>query len=361
VGTANVSEAPGAFRRLFRFSQLSVGAAGTVERSADDIWATFLQDMDDIGVPSEARTRIESLGAKHLLGKKGFPKSVTELLDSNNLREAKEGLNAARAAMKGAKPEQLVTKWTELLDDLAKDAQFDTPDGKRILKELRAVDPKVVARVGSNQALSVLARRGEDPFWVRQFNRLFKRENAAVLPQGVTDMLKQTNQGKLPKVAGTTAKALEKGGLATGAGFGRKAAGFLGKGALGAAGIGAIAAFEGHRAFKILGRENRAKKLALSGFSGLGPSSSVDFLRDIVDKQEQVARRKVTMQRFEPELFDEVVRVLSDTGQSNNTLTSTERRIGSDNQLGAQRRGRSGEDVQFLLDQLFSQMGGGGQ
>jgi hypothetical protein len=339
---------------------LSVGTAGA-GRSIDDIWATFLNEMDDMGVGAEARERIESLGAKHLMGKKGFPKSVTGVIGKENLGEAKEALKAARAAIKGAKPEQLMTKWTEMLDDLAKEAEFQTADGRRILKELRAVDPKVVASVGSNQALSVLARRGEDPFILRQFNRLFKREGTAVLPQGMQDLLKQTNAGKLPKVAGSAVKALEKGGLATGAGIGRKAAGLLGKTAFGAVGMGVIGVLEAHRAVGIMGREGRARKLALQGFEGLGPSSSVDFLRDIVDKQEAVARRKVTMQRFEPELFQEVVRILADTGQSTETLTSTERRIGSDPQQGVLRRGRPGKDIQFLLDQLFNQMGGGGQ
>jgi hypothetical protein len=360
VGTANISEAPDALRRLLRFSQLSVGTAGA-GRNIDDIWATFLNELDDLGVPAEARERIESLGAKRLLGKTGFPKSVTGVMGKENLVEAKEALKAARAATRGVKPEQLVTKWSELLDDLAKQGEFQTADGRRILKELRAVDPRVVAKVGSNQALSVLARRGEDPFWMRQYSRLFKRESTAVLPEGMQGLIKQVSGGKLPKAAGSTIKALEAGGLATGTSVGRKAVGLLGKTGLGALGIGVIGALEVNRAAGILGREGRARKLALQGFEGLGPSSSVGFLRDIVNKQEQVARRKVTMQQFEPELFQEVVRMLSDTGQSPNTLTSTERRIGADAQLGVQRRGRSGEDVQFLLDQLFSQMGGGGQ
>ena len=146
VGTANISEAPGGLRRLLRFSQLSVGTAGA-GRNIDDIWATFLNEIDDLGVPAEARERIESLGAKRLLGKTGFPKSVTGVMGKENLVEAKEALKAARAATKGVKPEQLVTKWGELLDDLAKQGEFQTADGRRILKELRAVDPKVVSRL----------------------------------------------------------------------------------------------------------------------------------------------------------------------------------------------------------------------
>jgi hypothetical protein len=206
-----------------------------------------------------------------------------------------------------------------------------------------------------------LARRGEDPFFVKMFNRLLKRENTAVLPEGMQELLKLTNKGKLPKVSAATIGALEKGGLAAGAGIGRKALKVVGTTGFGVAASGAFLGFEAHRISKILGREGRARKLARTGFEELGPSSSEAFLRDIVSKQELVARRKVTMQKFEPELMQEVVRVLSDTGQSPNTLTSTERRIGSDAQLGIQKRGRSGEDVRFLIDQLFSQMGGGVQ
>lgn len=359
VGEANLSEAPGALRRLFRFSQLSVGAAGA-ERSIDDIWSTFLNEIDDLGVDAEVRKRMESIGAKRLLGgTKGFPKSITTGMTGESLASAKATLTMARTATRGIKPEQLVAKLSEHLDDLAKQVEFQTPEGERIIQQLRAADPKVVARAGSNQAMSVLARRGEDPFWLRQFNRLFKRENTAVLPPDVQDFLKQANKGILPKVSGTTVQALEKGGLAAGTSLGRRAVGLLGKTGMGALGIGVFGAFEAHRMGKILGREGRARKLALRGYEGLGPSSSVDFLRNIVDQQEAVARRKVTMQRFEPELFQEVVRILSDTGQSPHTLTSTERRIGADAQLGIQKVGRSGEDVQFLLDQLFSQMGGG--
>jgi len=267
----------------------------------------------------------------------------------------------AKAAVSGVKSGKLGVSWSELLDDFAKDPDFADDNGKRILKELRKVDPKVVAKVGSNQALSVVARRGADPFWLRQFNKVFKRENTAVLPEKFTQMLKDTNKGILPEVSKGAQQALAKGGGAgLAGGAGRKAVGLLGKGAIGAAGTGLFLGIEANRIAGIVGREGRARQQAEAGVAQLGPSSSVDFLRSMVNQQEQVARRKVTMQRFEPELFNEVVRVLADTGQQPNSLTSTERRIGSDAQIGVQRRGRSGEDVQFLLDQLFSQMGNPG-
>ena len=363
IGTPNTAEAPGGLRRFFRFSQLAVGEAGT-SRKIEDIWATFLEELDDLGIPSEARSRMESLGFKKVLGKSGLGKGVTALVGGKeNLALVKETRKLAMAAVTGitspASSASLVKEWTGLLERLTDDPRFADENGKRVLSQLRKVDPKVMAKVGATQPFSILARRGEDPFYIRMFNKAMKRPDSPALPEGIVSALKQANEGKLPKVAASALKSLAPEGIAAG-GVGRKLVGLLGKSGLGAAGVGVVAALEAHRAAGILGREGRAKKLAVHGFQGLGPTSSVDFLRDIVGKQEAVARRKVTMQRFEPELFQEVVRVLSDTGASGNTLTSTERRIGSDAQAGVSRRGRSGEDVQFLLDQLFNQMGQGG-
>lgn len=364
VGDANQAVAPGAFQQIFRYSQLAIGEAGA-GRNIDDIWATFLDDMATQGMPPETIARLEALGGKNVLNADGFSKAITASMDADTLKAAKESHRLAKAAVRGVKDPKLGLSWGELLDDFAKEPEFANANGKRVLAELRKLDPKTVARVGSNQVLSVVARRGEDPFWVRQFNRLFRRQNTAVLPQKMVQMLKETNKGILPQVEKGVVAALAKTGegvtkASLAGGFGRKAVGLLGKGAIGAAGTGLFLGLEANRFAGILGREGRARKQAELGVAQLGPSSSVDFLRTIVNQQEQVARRKVTMQRFEPELFNEVVRILADTGQQPNSLTSTERRIGSDAQMGIQRRGRSGEDVQFLLDQLFTQMGSPG-
>ncbi len=366
VGDANQAVAPGAFQQIFRYSQLAVGEAGA-GRNINDIWATFLDDMENIGMPRESIGRLEAIGGKTVLNADGFSKAITSAMDKDTLKAAKESHRLARAAVRGTKDATLNMSWGELLDEFAKDADFADENGRRLLKELRKVNPKIVAKIGSNQVLSVLARRGEDPFWTRQFNKIFKRESTAVLPAKFTQMLQDVNKGILPEItAGTltksgTLRALAKGGgKGLAGGFGRKAVGLLGKGALGAGMTGLFLGLETKRALGILGRQGRADKLALQGFQGLGPSSSVDFLRNAVDQQEQVARRKVMMQQFEPELFNEVVRILGDTSQQPNSLTSTERRIGSDAQMGTQQRGRSGEDVKFLLDQLFTQMGSPG-
>lgn len=359
AGTPNTAEAPGGLRRFFRFSQLAVGDAGKTRR-IEDIWATLLQELNDLGIPPEARSRIESLGAKKILGSGGrLPESVVKLAgNKENVNAIKETVKAASSATKGLRGAPLISQWKKLLKQFAGDPQFQTPEGQRILQELQDVDPKLVARVGSNKTLSALAERGDDPTVVRLFNRVMNRPGSGKLPEGIQETLKAANEGRLPKVAAAEKATLRQAG-AKGLGAGRKAAGLLGKSTLGTLGIGAVAALEAKRAFGVLGRENKAKQLALQGFQGLGPQTSVDFLRDIVSKQEAIARRKVTMQRFEPDLFQEVVRILADTGQSTNTLTSTERRIGTDSQTGAVNRGRSSEDVQFLLDQLFSQMGNG--
>lgn len=360
IGTPNVSDAPGGYRRYFRFSQLAVGEAGKA-RNIEDIWATFLQELEDLGIPEEARSRLQSIGPKRVLGKEGIGKSVTSLMDAPNLKLTKEVHVAAKAALKGIGPHNLKADWARMLKDFAENnPDFQTPNGRRILSELKAIDPSAVAKHGSNQTLSVLARRGEDPKVLQWFNKAMKRPGTATLPAGITETLKVANAGKLPKVAKAAAGELAAGGLAAGKGLGRKAAGVLGRTALGPIGLAVTAGFGVHQASGILGRSGRAKKMALQGFSELGPSSSADYLRAVVGEQEAVSRRKTVMQKFEPELFQEVVRILSDTsgGSSGNTLTSTERRIGSDAQSGVQSRGRSPEDTQFLLNELFSQMGG---
>lgn len=358
-GEANLAEAPGELRRFFRFSQLAVGGAA---RKTNDIWATLLKELEDLGIPADAHSRIRTMGPNQVLkGKafaKGLPASVASIAGgAANTKVIKETVRAARAAQTGLSGAALGQQWKELLTLFAKDEQFAGEAGERMLTELKKMDPKVVAKVGSNQALSALARRGDDPMVTRLFNKVMKRPGMPKLPEGITETLKAVNEGTLPKVTGAATKAL-KGAGTEGLGLGRKIAGLAGRSKIGLAGAGLVAGFEINRAVDILGRKGRAKKMALQGFQELGPSSSVNYLRDTVQKQESIARRKVAMQKFEPELFQDVIRVLSDVGEGPGTLTSSERRIGASEEVGLGPRGRSQEDVKFLLDQLFSQMGG---
>ena len=365
-GRVNLPEAPGGYRQLLRYSQLSVGAAG-VDRHIGDVWATFIDDMRDLGVPDEAIVRMERLGPDAVLGgssKRGFNKSITAHMNPEQLEQTKVSLVQARNAVRGVPDKVLGSEMDDLLNLMSKDAKFQTPEGKRILAELKKPGNRaLLAKVGANQGMSVLVRRGDDPWWTQKFNQIFKRKNTAVLPAEFQDLVRATAGGKVPAIAATTKAAVKAAG-ATGTslagGAGRKALGMLGKTAGGAVGVGALAFFEGKRLIDIFGREGRAKKLARAGFEGLGPSSNVDFLRQQVSNQEMVARRKVTMQKFEPELFQEVVRHLSQSGQAAPILTDTERRIGSRAQMGAVQRGRSKEDINFMLDEMFNQMGSAG-
>ena len=119
-------------------------------------------------------------------------------------------------------------------------------------------------------------------------------------------------------------------------------------------------AFEGFRAIGNFGKEDRARQRAVEGFAEQGgQASSTEFMRNSVRMEEALARRKTTMQQFEPELFQEVIRVLGDTGPRRDTLTTTERRIGADTRSGAQQaQGRSPKDIELLMKELFRQMGG---
>jgi hypothetical protein len=305
-GTAETIEAPGVLRRYIRFAKLASG------HGAD-------------------ANKIEN---------------VASLLDKNNLDSVKEVQKAARAAIKGFSGDQLKGAWRTLLQKWERAGVFE---GKETaLAQLKKLDPAAIVRAGANQTSSALSR-ATGPLRVT-VERMYKAATP-LLPGKVAEDI-----GK--SVAGAGAAAAEAAPEA--AGLGKKLLGKVG-GKLGA-GLGALfLGFELKKDIGILNREKRAKQLAMTGYQGLGPASSADYLRNIVQQQEMIARRKTVMQQFEPELFQDVVRVLADTGPSKSTLTSTEREIGANAQMGVVNRGRSPDDVKFLLDQLFSQMGGGSQ
>jgi len=361
AGVANVAEAPGEFRKFFRFSQLAFGDVGSPQH-IEDVWATLLKELEDMGIPSDAHSRIKTMGPTQVLsGKafaKGLPSSVAAVAGgSSNTKSIKEVIKAARTAKEGINKASLGQQWKELLATMEKDPIFADANGKRIFAELKSIDPKLIAKHGPSSTVSALAQRGDDPMVIRMFNKVFKRPGLPKLPQGIEDTLKAVNEGKLPKIGAKAAKEFGEAGV-KGLGMGRKIAGLAGRSALGVAGAGLVAGFEINRAADILGRKGRAKRMALQGFSELGPSSSVDYLRNTVQQQEAIARRSMVMQKFEPGLFQDVIRVLSDVGEGPGTLTSSEQRIGASQEVGQGPRGRSKEDVKFLLDQMFSQMGG---
>jgi len=366
-GIPNLVEAPVGIRQALRYSQLSIGEAGGGRQMAD-VWATFLDDLKSLDVSDDALARIKDLGAEKVLGGKsqtGFAKSITSLpgWDEKKLRDTKDSLVQARHAVRGTSKKTIAAEMDDLLAAMSKDAKFQTDDGKRIIAALKKpANRELLAKIGSNQTMSVLAQRGADPWWMQQYHKVLKKKNTAVLPESMQDFLRETGKaGKMPAVTAGTKTALKGAGAAgkeLAGGMGRKALGVLGKSAGGALGMGALAYFEGKRFIDLFGREGRAKRMARAGFEGLGPSSSVDFLRQEVATQEMVARRKTVMQQYNPDTMDDIIRILSQSGQSSPTLTSTERRIGKGTQMGAAPRGRKQDDVKFMLDELFNQMGG---
>lgn len=360
IGTPNIVEAPGGLRRFFRFSQLATGQAGGV-RNIEDIWATVLQELEDAGVPQEARSRLKDIGARAAFkDTTRLEGAISKLAGGKeNVAIIKETLAAGRAATVGFSEAELATQVKSALDLLAKEPAMDSDDGRRIIAELRKAKPSAIAKASVNQTISALSSRGDDPFVVSMYRKVLKKSSTARLPVSIEETLSKVSGGALPKVTTATRTALagEVAGVGTAASAARKGLGFLGKSALGAAGLAAGVFFEGKRALDILGRGERAKKQAFKGFEELGASSNVGYLRDTVRQQEAVARRKMVMQQFEPELFQDIIRTLNDTGPSRETLTSTERRIGAEARVGGKQQGRSPEDVEFLLDQLFRQMG----
>jgi hypothetical protein len=106
------------------------------------------------------------------------------------------------------------------------------------------------------------------------------------------------------------------------------------------------------------GRGGRARELAVKGFSQLGASTSSAALSEIVRQQELASRRQLVMQTYEPDMFNQVLNILANTGAPTAAVTSTERQIGSNVETALPAR-RPDKDVKFLLDQLLAEASGG--
>jgi hypothetical protein len=322
----------------------------------DDIWATVLNELEDLEIPAEARDRLKELGPEKILGGKaaGIPASVATVAGGKDkVRAIKEVQELARTALRGKTAGQLTSEWKQFLGNVGKLDEFSTPEGARLLKELRAADPAVMARIGAAPATSVLIERGGDPFIQRMANKVLGREGLGKVPESFKLALDKAGLSKAPKGA---AKALRGAGV-KGLGLGGKLGRIAGRGPLGVGLGAAVLGFEAMRIADITGRGERAKKQALQGFQEGGPTSSMEFLRAQVNQQEALSRRKVVLQQFEPELFHEVARALGEAGRGATGLTSTERRIGASPDQGVAPQGRSNEDTNLLLNEFFKQLG----
>lgn len=348
--------APAGLRRLLRFGRLGLASG----RNVDDIFALLLRDLRDVGVPEEAVVRLESLGP-NVLRSGTVPAAVTKLAGGPaNVREIQSSLRMARSATKGFTGSTLKSAYDDFLKIL-RAAGADHPDTGRVIAEIEKLGPKGLSKVGATTTLSALVRRGPDPVAMRIYQRVAQKAPTPTLSEGVKQVLTQVGEGKVPAVPGAARSELAKAGVSGVGKLARVARGagraLTGTSPWGAA-IGAVAttAFVGPRVMERLGRGKRARQAAMAGFGQLGPSSSPEFLKNIVDQQEAVTRRQVVLSRYEPELFNRILQVLADQGQQPGALTASERQIGTP--VGAGYTGRrSAREVEFLLDQLLRQLG----
>lgn len=107
----------------------------------------------------------------------------------------------------------------------------------------------------------------------------------------------------------------------------------------------------------LAGRHGKAREMAVKGFAALGASSSSEALSAIVNQQETAARRQIVMQTYEPDMFNQVLNILANTGAAPSSITSSERQIGSNVEKAMPSR-RPDKDIHFLLDQLLKEASG---
>lgn len=346
-----------ALRRILRFGQLGAGPKGTA--TLDKVMEVFLLDLRESGLPDEAINRIEQFGTG-IFKKSSLPPSVAKLMGGKEgVAHAKDSLKLARGALKGVSGTELKGQFREFLR-LLKESAGDDPDVDRIIGELRKVGPKKLASLGAATTLTAMERRGADPMVQRLYRAAAKK---APTPQVATNIAAAVTAavGKMPKTTGATRAALTQAGV----GGVSKAASVLrpigravtGASPIGAAiGIGVTGAFLAPRIMDKLQAPSRARKAAMQGFGALGPASSMEFLKGVVEQQEAVSRRKMTLKALEPDMFNQILQLLSSPGEDPQGLTSSEARIGGPVGGGYQGR-RSAKDVHFLLDELVGQMG----
>lgn len=337
-----ILDAPGELRRLLRFGKLAVPGAAA---SADDVFRMLILDLQEVGISDEALAKIQDIGPDFLRSGK-VPQSVVKLIgDKDTTKRVKASLDAARAATKTVSTASLNREFKDLVRVLEREGL-----DPRVVQELKQVGPKRLAEIGSRQTISALSSRPDETTVQRLYRNLLKKPAPPAIADGIKQTLASVEGGTAAPVTGATRKGLTQAGV--------KGVGGLAQLGRFATGVGALAtaAFTIPRVVGAFGKGQRARDLASQGFGALGPQSSAEFLKGRVAQQEAITRRRLVLQQFHPELFQDVIQSLSTAGLPPSSLTTSERRIGQPQGGGFQTR-RSPKDIQFLLDQLLSQMG----
>lgn len=350
-------KAPASLRRLLRFGNL--GLAGASGRSRLDIFNLLVTELRDMGVPEEAVALIEAQGPSFLSKSRVKTSIIKAAGGATNANVIKDTMRMARAASIMKSPAGQVKEFDELLKLMGDVAGEDLPS-KEVLRELKGVGAKRMSTIGMGTAVSVLESRGSDPGVVQVYKKIAQKAPTPTIAASITEAVAEASGGTLPGVTAGARKSLTQAGVkgvSKGVSLLRTASRAFGGSALGLginAAILGVATIPG--AVSRLGRGDRSVAQAKEGFAQLGASSNIEFLKEQVEKQEALSRRRIVMQKYEPEMFSQVIRILAQGQETSSSLTVSESRIGSP--VGDQFKGRkSVKNVQFLLDQLLSQAG----
>ena len=294
-------------------------AIATSGGSRDDAFAAFLQIMQDSGVGQSAIDEAKALGPK-LLKKSSLPRSIKALAGGLEASQtADQVFQAARGTAGGIPDHIITTEWKRAIQKMR-------GTNKALAERLKVVDPEMVIRAVRGGSFS----GGPPP------------------ATPATALAARGGGGPLAKVAGAAGGAAKALPGAAKRGVGRLVGGV-------AAGAGLDLLFRGVAGLPF--REGHARNKAVEGFAAMGKASSAAALSAIVRQQELAARRKMVLQNFEPELFNQMLTALAMNDRAPSAVTATERQIGGsyEEQLPAR---KSDKDVKFLLDQLMNELSG---
>lgn len=292
---------------LAEFARLAASGGQRTE-----IFEQFLKLATDAGVSPEAIDTLTQHGVS-ILSKSALPRSIKAQAGSLEASQAAEELfGMARVATKGIPDQALSQAWgAELRKRGIATASAKEVTGDVLKKAIYGTATEM-APEGAAKAAAGLATKGVAKF-----------AGKAATTAG--------------KVAGRASKVLTSGvvGLA----------------------LGTIMPFGSASPLSLLGREGKARNKAVAGFAAMGQTSSAAVMNAIVKQQELASRRQLVLQKFEPEIFEQMLQALASNETNPSTRTPTERSIGGAYEETMPAR-RPDKDTKFLLDQLMQEMSG---
>lgn len=312
-----------------------------------------LETMKLEGMPPEAIAEVQKIGTS-IFGKGSPSKSLSKLLDPEHMDSFEQTLGLARAAGKGYDDKAHKKVLKSLLSQLQKDGV-----DPQILGEIKKVGVKGLAAAGPARIVQALGERGPDPMIA---SLVYKASGKAPTPQ-LAEVFKNVATEEVPALQGAagraagkaTTKALSEAGtrgFTTGSKT-LRAAKLVPKLGTALGIIGGITSAK--QAYDLLvGNDKMARAAAMSPVTATNqPLAPMDMIRQILGEKEAIARRKVVMNQYEPELTQQVLRSLAGS-PAPSSLGSSEFALGTVPQKEGM---KSTADVSKLLDALLAEMG----